>query len=473
MHSKRSLLYRLLWSLFFVLFLSLCASAQSSEQPYDFVLQDAFPGCDLSTWNPWPGHWNLTPDGGYSPPSASLALSSDNTAINYTFTASGGKGYRGDWLLFYVSAPGAKFNVITTGYRTVVFKPNDPKAPTTQQSDVHTYTASFDTVAAARAAIPSINAQTLADLQTIGSPVFVGNGTILSVVGTPSVSSVVRADSWVEISHGGTPQTVAGFPHGFPNNDNSVQGQKFSGDIPFDVASYQGRQVTMERWTLQVTAGNDLRFELQSLDPIDTPKVVAAAEVKPIESIVTMTGTDGKPKPVTIMSNIEGKWKAALGRDGCQFKVIANSTLAPLTLVELQVKPYGKTEWIALKCFSVINQDFTANTKTFTGIVTVRLGDVRADKPLIPADLSLGGTWSKSDHVWSFRTHTSNDLAQSDTYSDAVDVHVIIPIKDVTVNTQTLPPAKGQDGDGWFTASDVHPVTLHVWTYGLPIPDSN
>jgi hypothetical protein len=467
MHTKRSLLYRLLWSLFFVLFLSLRASAQSSEQPYDFVLQDAFPGCDLSTWNPWPGHWNLTPDGGYSPPSASLALSSDNTAINYTFTASGGKGYRGDWLLFYVSAPGAKFNVITTGYRTVVFKPNDPKAPTTQQSDVHTYTASFDTVAAARAAIPSINAQTLADLQTIGSPVLVGNGTILSVVGTPSVSSIVRADSWVEIGHGGTPQTVAGFPHGFPNNDNGVQGQKFSGDIPFDVASYQGRQVTLERWTLQVTAGNDLRFELQSLDPIDTPKVVAAAEVKPIESTVTMTGTDGKPKPVTIMSNIDGTWKAALGRDGCQFQVIANSTLAPLTAVELQVQRPNTIDWTTLKSFSV-----PSSAKTFTGVANVRLGDVRADKPLIPADLSLGDTWNQKGKSWLFRTHTVNQLGE-EAISPEIKVQVIIPIKDVTVDTQTLPPGKGQDGDGWFTASAVRPVTLHVWTYGLPIPKTD
>jgi hypothetical protein len=465
MQTKRSLLRRLLWSLLLVSVISLQSYAQSPDQPYDFVLQEAFPNCDLSTWNSWPGHWNLNSGGSFTPPDASIAVSSDNTQIHFTFTASGGAGYRGDWLLIYVSAANAKFKVITTGVRQVLFKPNDAKAPAVQQSDVHTYTASFDTVAAARAAIPAINAQTLAELQTIGSPVVVGNGTILSVVGTPSVSSVVQADSWQVIGHGGTPQTVAGFPKGFTNNDNGVQGQKFSGDIPFDVASNQGRQITMERWTLQVTSGNDLRFELQSLESIDTPSAAPAAQVQPTESTVTVTGSDGKPRLVTIMSNIEGAWKAALGRDGCQFQVIAISTLSPLSVVELQAKQPGSDKlWITLKSFSV-----PQNTKTFTGIATVQLGDVCADKPLIPADLSLGGTWPKG-LSWLFRTHTRNELPDSDTYSDTVEVRVIIPTRDVTVDTQTLPPAKGQDGDGWFTASAVRPVALHVWCFGLPIP---
>jgi hypothetical protein len=396
-------------------------------------------------------------------------VSSDNTQIHYTFIASGGAGYRGDWLLIYVSAPNAKFNVITTGVRQVLFKPNDAKAPPVQKSDVHTYTASFDTVAAARAAIPAINAQRLVDLQTTGSPVFVGNGTILSVVGTPSVSSVVQADSWQLIGHGGTPQTVAGFPKGFTNNDNGVRGQTFSGDIPFDVASNQGCQVTMERWTLQNTSGNDLRLELQSLEPIDTPIAAPAAQVQPVESTVTVTGSDGKPVAATIMSNIEGAWKAALGRDGCQFQVVANSALSPLKVVELQAQQTNTINWITLKGFYVAEKTIPENTKSFTAIANIRLGDARADKPLIPADLSLGGTWSNPDHVWLFRTHVVSQLGE-EAYSDKIPVQVIIPIRDVTVDTQTLPPAKGQDGDGWFTASAVRPVTLLVWCYGLPIP---
>jgi len=470
MQTKRSLLRRLLWGLLLVSIISLQPYAQSSDQPYDFVLQEAFPNCDLSTWNPWPGHWNLNSDGAFASPDASIAVSSDNTQIHYTFTASGGAGYRGDWLLIYVSAPNAKFNVVTTGVRQVLFKPSDAKAPPMQQSDVNTYTASFETLAAARAAIPSINAQRLAELQTIGSPVVVGNGTILSVVGTPSVSSVVQADSWQVIGHGGTPQTVAGFSKGFTKNDNGVQGQKFSGDIPFDVASNQGRQVTMERWTLQVTSGNDLRFELQSLEPIDTPSAAPAAQVQPTESTVTVTGSDGIPRPVTIMSNIEGAWKAALGRDGCQFQVIANSALSPLTVVELQAQQNPTKPWITLKGFYVAENTIPEKTKSFTAIANIRLGDVRADKPLIPADLSLADTWANKGKSWLFRTHTRNELSNSDTYSDTVEVQVIIPIRDVTVDTQTLPPAKGQDGDGWFTASDVRPVTVHVWCYGLPIP---
>jgi hypothetical protein len=270
------------------------------------------------------------------------------------------------------------------------------------------------------------------------------------------------------IGHGGTPQTVAGFPKGFTNNDNGVQGQTFSGDIPFDVASNQGRQVTMERWTLQNTSGNDLRFELQSLEPIDTPSAAPAAQVQPTESTVTVTGIDGKPTSATIMSNINGDWNAALGRDGCQFQVVANSALSTLTVVELQAKEpgTGKT-WTVLKGFSV-----PYNAKTFTGIASVRLGDVRADKPLIPADLSLGDTWDQKGKSWLFRTHTVNQLGE-EAISPEIKVQVIIPIKDVTVNTQTLPPAKGQDGYGWFTASAVRPVTLHVWTYGLPIPKTD
>jgi hypothetical protein len=277
--------------------------------------------------------------------------------------------------------------------------------------------------------------------------------------GSSSVSTTLRADSWQLIAKAGTPQTIAGFPAGFSNNDNGMQGQTFTGEIPFDVAANQGRQVMMERWTLQVTAGGNFRLELQSLDPIDTPVAIPTAEVEPLVSVVPVHDeATGKDFSATVMNKSGLNWRAALGRSGCKFKVTAHSALSPITKVELQARPPGE-EWYTLGKPSILEPSL--NLKTYTEVVSVCLGDVDAMKRMIPLDSTIAGAWS-------FQTVTTNALGET-VASPLADVNVVLPLRIKTVHTQTLAPVSGEDGgNGWFEDSAVKIYEIKQWTYGLP-----
>jgi hypothetical protein len=465
----------ILYSLAFTAIVSLRAGAQSADQPFDFELKDGWPGCEVGGWHPWPGHWNLAPMATfYVPPAASLRFSDDNTKILYTVTASSGAGYRGDFLQIFESTPGARYVVTVFARKTVLFKPNDPQAPPVQETYDSSAAQTFNTLAEARAAIPGIDADTLARVPApAAGPA--GNGTYLGEVGTGIVISTVRADSWQLIAKAGTPQTIAGFPNGFNNNDNGMQGQVFSGEVPFDLTSNQGRQLVMERWTLQVTAGGNFRLELQSLDPIDVPNVIPTVELQPLVSTKTIS-VDGNPMAVTLMTQYEGtKWKAALGREGVQFVIKGTSPLSPITKMEILAKPPESIDWLSIPrqnetivppkigyC-SLVSPIAILGQSTIMQTVSVCLGGLGTDpKHMIPRDQSLAGK------TWHFQAKITNQKGE-EIYSDLIKVDVLLPSKIKTVQGQTLPPASGSDGgNGWFAASPLRDYTFKLWTYGLP-----
>ena len=472
---RPNLVRLILLSLAFISTLSLLAGAQSADQPFDFELKDGWPGCEVGGWHPWPGHWNLDPKATfYVPPAASLRLADDNTKLLYTITASGGVGYRGDFLQIFESTPGAKYVVTALARKTVLFKPNDPKVPPVQETYDFSATQTFNTLAEARAALPGINAGTLARVPApAAGPA--GNGTYLGEVGTGIVISTVRADSWQLIAKAGTPQTIAGFPNGFNNNDNGMQGQVFPGEVPFDVMANQGRQLMMERWTLQVTAANNYRLELQALDPIDVPNVIPTAELQPLVSTKAIS-VNGNPVVVTLMNQYEGtKWKAVLGREGVQFVIKGTSLLSPITKMEIQAMPPRFKDWLTIPnqneistptkigYYSLVTPVASLGQNTITQTVSVCLGGLGTDlKKLIPPDQNLAG------ERWTFRANITNQMGQK-IYSERVKVDVVLPIKTKTVQGQTLPPAQGSDGgNGWFTASPSKDYSFAIWTYGLP-----
>jgi hypothetical protein len=133
--ARLNLARLILGSLGLISILSLRAGAQSADQPYDFELKDGWPQSQVSAWHPWPGHWNLglITASPYVPPAASISLAGDNARLNYTVTAGGGEGYRGDFLQFFESAPGAKFVVTAYARKTVLFQPNDTRSPPVQE----------------------------------------------------------------------------------------------------------------------------------------------------------------------------------------------------------------------------------------------------------------------------------------------------------------------------------------------------
>jgi hypothetical protein len=121
--------------------------------------------------------------------------------------------------------------------------------------------------------------------------------------------------------------------------------------------------------------------------------------------------------------------------------------------VELQAKtPSG--DWADL----VAPQAVDASQPNGAGVkisqkFSVRLGSVRADKPLVPTDPSLVG-------VWQLRARA---LASSGTWSDwsaAIPLTVEMPLQSVTKTGQTLPPT--QDA-AWFAASAVKTYNLSLW----------
>jgi hypothetical protein len=84
---------------------------------------------------------------------------------------------------------------------------------------------------------------------------------------------------------------------------------------------------------------------------------------------------------------------------------------------------------------------------------SVRLGNVRADKPLIPSDPSLAGTWQ-------LRARALTSAGTWSDWSASVPLTVEMPLQSVTKSGQTLPPLKDA---AWFTASDVKTYNLSVW----------
>jgi hypothetical protein len=148
-----------------------------------------------------------------------------------------------------------------------------------------------------------------------------------------------------------------------------------------------------------------------------------------------------------------GGWHAYLGRDGVLLNVTATSADSAISQIELQGKaPSG--DWYDL----IPIQNTDPSLPNGAGITVsqnfpVRLGAVRPDKPLIPADLSLAGAWQ-------LRARARTTAGRWSTWSPVSSLAVEVPITTVTKTGQTLPPIADAE---WYTASEVRTYNYRVW----------
>lgn len=147
----------------------------------------------------------------------------------------------------------------------------------------------------------------------------------------------------------------------------------------------------------------------------------------------------------------DGVWTAYLGRDGVAFKVTGHSNDSSVERFEIQAKaPSG--DWYTLATTAPASTTPKGPGVDVTGELHTRLGEVRADKPLLPADVSLAGTWS-------IRARVSDAAGNWSPWAFEQPLRVIMPIQDLSLPTRTLPPV--QDSE-WFVASPTQVATFHV-----------
>ncbi len=148
----------------------------------------------------------------------------------------------------------------------------------------------------------------------------------------------------------------------------------------------------------------------------------------------------------------EGVWHAFLGRDGVTLKVIGESRESSVSRFEIQAKAPGH-DWAPLASGGPAADAQNGPRVPVEQTFSVRLGDLNPLKPLIPLDTSLAGPWL-------LRARVQNSTGSWSTWSAEQPLQVDLPVKDVAVAGQTLPPV--QDAD-WFTASSTQTYTFHVW----------
>lgn len=162
----------------------------------------------------------------------------------------------------------------------------------------------------------------------------------------------------------------------------------------------------------------------------------------PIEAHYTVTSGPAAGHSYARSWQGEGGWAAYLGRDGVSFRVAGSSSSGPVTNFEVQAKaPTG--EW-----FTLTSGGPAADAPNGPGVgvsqtLSARLGDVRADKPLLPADPNLVGTWT-------IRARLSDATGAWSPWAFEQPLHVVYPVKDVTLTGRTLPPVEDA---AWFTVS--------------------
>lgn len=168
----------------------------------------------------------------------------------------------------------------------------------------------------------------------------------------------------------------------------------------------------------------------------------AVTAFSPIEAHYTVTSGPAAGYSYARSWQGEGGWAAYLGRDGVSFRVAGSSASGPVTNFEVQAKaPTG--EW-----FTLTSGGPAADAPNGPGVgvsqtLSARLGDVRADKPLLPADPNLVGTWT-------IRARLSDATGAWSPWAFEQPLHVVYPVKDVTLTGRTLPPVEDA---AWFTAS--------------------
>lgn len=144
-------------------------------------------------------------------------------------------------------------------------------------------------------------------------------------------------------------------------------------------------------------------------------------------------------------------WAAYLGREGVSFHATGRSDTGEIRHFELQAKaPSG--DWYTLGTTAPDENAPNTIGREVPGTFRVKLGEVQPSKPLVPADPSLAGTWS-------IRARVSDSAGNWSPWAFEQPLQVIMPIKDLTLPTRTLPPV--QDAE-WFSASPIKPATFHV-----------
>lgn len=144
-------------------------------------------------------------------------------------------------------------------------------------------------------------------------------------------------------------------------------------------------------------------------------------------------------------------WAAYLGREGVSFHATGRSDTGEIRHFELQAKaPSG--DWYTLGTTAPDENAPNTIGREVPRTFRVKLGEVQPSKPLVPADPSLAGTWS-------IRARVSDSAGNWSPWAFEQPLQVIMPIKDLTLPTRTLPPV--QDAE-WFSASPIKPATFHV-----------
>lgn len=191
---------------------------------------------------------------------------------------------------------------------------------------------------------------------------------------------------------------------------------------------------------------------------IDLPSAVATATLtvtkapstggpvvtafSPVDAHYTVTSGPAAGHSYARSWQADGAWAAYLGRDGVSFRVTGSSSAGPVANIEIQAQaPAG--EW-----FTLVSGGPSGDMPNGPGIsvsqtLSVRLGSIRADKPLLPADPSLVGTWK-------IRARLSDGTGAWSPWSFEQPLTVVYPVKDVALIGRTLPPV---EDSAWFTAS--------------------
>lgn len=145
-------------------------------------------------------------------------------------------------------------------------------------------------------------------------------------------------------------------------------------------------------------------------------------------------------------------WFAYLARSGVRLEVAGRSATSAIDGFEIQAQSPGR-DW-----FTLISGAPSGNEPNGPGNVVrhqfdVTLGEGRADKPIIPSDLSLAGAWKLRARV-----HAASGKWSEWAFEQPLEV--LLPLKSVALTGRTLPPI--QDA-AWFQTSPYKQYNLSVW----------
>ena len=148
-----------------------------------------------------------------------------------------------------------------------------------------------------------------------------------------------------------------------------------------------------------------------------------------------------------------GRWHAYLARDGVWISVTAKNSTEGIAQIELQAKT-PTSDWSDIAPIQAAkDSSLSAAQAGGTTPFSVRLGSSRTDKPLVPSDSALAGTWQ-------LRARAQSISGKWSDWSANAPLTVEMPIASLTKSARTLPPT--QDA-GWFSTSPTKTYAVQVW----------